>query len=312
MNLAYPYGMSFSTKPIILALSFLFCFGNILLAQQQGGNPFEMKFRLSEEEIKEMDVDSVINPFDVQARAASLSLVKKEKPSGKGLLQPLVKHDGDKDIPQSWLIYLLLPILFLAIIILSLFRDRVLQLFRLLFNSGFRNLAYRNSKGKSQPQEILLFVLTWFSYSALGFLFVRNTYIHQDNFLLSIISALGISFAFLSFKWFSISLVKYLFPQHKDMDYALFLFKQYNFALGLMMIPFCFLLAFAQENVTNVIVILLGMILGIWLLFRIISALQLMLKFFAANTFRFFAYFCTVEIAPVVILWVSLESILLL
>ncbi len=270
-----------------------------------------MKFRLSEEEIKEMNPDSIINPFDVSARAVSLSLIKKERPSNRGILQPLVKYDEDKEIPQSWLIYLLLPILFLGIIIFSLFRERIMQLFKLLYNSSFRNLAYRNSKGKSQPQEIPLFILTSLSYAAIGFLLVKTNHVHQNNFFLSILMALGISFTFLSFKWMSISLVKYLFPQRKEMDYVLYLFKQYNFALGLLMIPFCFLLAFAKEDVTNSILIMLSMILGIWLLFRIISALQLMLKFFVTNTFRFFAYFCTVEIAPMVILWVSLESILL-
>ncbi|MGB1216239.1 MAG: DUF4271 domain-containing protein [Saprospiraceae bacterium] len=268
-----------------------------------------MRFRLSEEEIKKSDSDELINPFDISAPAVALSLQEKKRPTSKGILQPLIKYEKDKDIPQTWLIYLLLPILSLLILSLSLFREKIIHLFKILFNSSFRSLAYRNSKGKAQPQEIPLFFLSWLSYAAVGFLLINANYIHQGNFFLAVCTTLGLSLAFLLFKWSSISCVKYLFPQRKDMDYVLFLFKQYNFALGIIMIPFSFLFAFS--NVTNIILMILGLVLGLCLLFRIISGLQLMLKFLSGNTFRFFTYFCTVEIAPMVILWVSLKSILL-
>lgn len=273
-------------------------------------NPFELLYRLDQAERLAI-VAPKGNPFDISAPAKSLEKELKEKEIyNEDVLFQLLRYEGDKPVPKSWLLFLILPLLLMLTLIASLFRDKLNLLYKSFTSINMLSLAYRESVGRTNIHSLLLYVLSIISFGIFGFVFFVNSNINTENFFQGISAALFFSAVYVIAKYFCIFFVKTVFPNRKTMGLYLFMFGQYNHLLAISIIPLSIFLAFAPSSTTTIIGYISLVFIAFWWIIRLIRGLQIGSKFISIDIFRFFAYLCTVEITPVFILLTTLRFIL--
>src|SRR5690606_10647559 len=95
--------------------------------------------------------------------------------------------------------------------------------------------------------------------------------------------------------------IEIIFPVQKEIKLYSFSLVIFSSILGLALVPFNIVVAFASENFVEM-ALYGGLVLILAItLFCILRGLFLASKYLALHKFHFFMYLCTVEIAPVVI-----------
>jgi hypothetical protein len=99
-------------------------------------------------------------------------------------------------------------------------------------------------------------------------------------------------------------IMRALFPLDAELRKYNFLIIIFNCVLGLFLVPFNLLIAFSAETGVQQL-LLVSWMLGLVAIFTLIAAFeqaQSVLNFYRKAPFHFLLYFCTVEIAPVLLL----------
>lgn len=273
-------------------------------------NPFDLRYRL--DKVDQLAITAPKgNPFNISPPAESLKKKLKEKEKYKeDVIFQLSRYEDDRSVPRNWLLFLILPLLLMLTLIASLFREKLNLLYKSFINSNMLNLAYRESVGRTNIHNFLLYILSIISFGVFGLVLFMERNINTENFLEAIVIALSLSAVYILTKLLCIYFVKAVFSDKKNMGSYLFMFGQYNFILGILLIPFITFLAFAPSSATNIISYIAFFFIAIWWIMRILKGLQIGSKFISINIFRFFAYLCTVEITPVIILLTTISLIL--
>lgn len=302
---------AFLKKYYLIIPCLLFIVSTSSYAQDsQDPNPFELLYRLDKE-----DQLAIIapkgNPFDIAVPAESLKKeLKEQEIHSKDTIFQLSRYEGDKPVPKSWLLFLILPILLILTLVSSLFRDKLTLLHRSFINSNMMNLAYRESAGRTNIHSLFFYLLSIISFAIFGLILFVNSNVNTENFIQAVSTALFLSAVYVITKYLGIFFVKTVFPHKKTMGIYLFMFGQFNHFLAVALIPFSIFLAFAPSTTTPIIGYISLFFISIWWIIRLIRGLQIGSKFISMNIFRFFAYLCTVEITPILILLTTLRFIL--
>ena len=273
-------------------------------------NPFDLLYRMDKAEQLAI-IAPEENPFDISAPAKSLEKELKEKEIyNEDILFQLLRYEGDQPVPKSWLLFLILPLLLMLTFVASLFRDKLILLHKSFTNSNMLNLAYRESVGRTNIHSLFLYILSIISFGIFGFILFVNSNINTENFFQAVSACLFLSTVYVIAKYLCIFFVRTVFSHKKTMGLYLFMFGQYNHLLAISIIPFSVFLAFAPSSATTIISYISLVFIAFWWIIRLIRGLQIGSKFISMNIFRFFAYFCTVEITPILILLTTLRFIL--
>lgn len=111
----------------------------------------------------------------------------------------------------------------------------------------------------------------------------------------------AILFLLFSFKHLAITLVAFLFPQNNEVKLYRYNCWQLHYLSGMILLPLCFLIAFASCVMSALALILSGALLCIILIVRVFKGISLSGKYILHKKFLFILYVCTLEIAPVLI-----------
>jgi hypothetical protein len=297
-----------TTYKIVIVICLLF--GLHSQTQAVDPNPFELVYRL-DDSAKTAINNPRGNPFDIAI--PSLSLKKKQEEAARysdDVLVQISRYEGDRTVSKNWLLFMIVPLLLILTLVASLFRDKLNVLFKSFMNGNVQNMAYRESIGRANVHSFILYIVSIVSFGLFGLVLFINSHINTENFLKALVVSQVLSASYLLTKYFGIYFVRTVFPHKKIMDIYLFMFGQYNHILGMALIPFTIFLAFAPVEAVNVIKYTTFALIGFWWLMRMLRGLQIGSKFMTMNIFHFFAYICTVEIAPMLILLTTLKLIL--
>jgi len=244
-----------------------------------------------------------INPFDLPERMPdSLQTQTVITDSGETTVQVAPKEQVTiRSRPKAalfsiWYLPFLVALVAWAV---SMNRDSIKKLYRSMTNLNFLNLMHRDQRSRLTPAFVILYVV--FLGSTAYFIKFGLSYFALASFP--------------SFSWILLFLVAIYLTRTVVMriihfafsgpveipryDYTIFIF---SIVLGLFLLPLNIFIAFSPDSVARLAIWLglIGMIL--LFLFRCLRGLLMSTDHLGRNTFRYFMYICSLEIAPILLM----------
>ncbi len=273
---------------------------------QGGGNPFELKNRLP----KEVAVTGVVpegsampvNPFDVAAhRPPGAAKVLAENVTRPFRPSRLLPRYGDT-LSNLTLFGILAVIFTLMTLSVAANRKSVSRAWRGFLNENGLTVAQREAAGFVGITPYLLLYGS-FLLNAGMFLFLIMRIFRKESFnnLPFFFICMAVAAVIFLSKHLMLNATGWLFPVEKEVRRYNFLIIIFNCVLGLFLMPFNFMLAFAQGDYKEFLLFwTLGLVV-IFYLYRALRSSRISTKFLADNQFHFLLYLCAVEIAPVLL-----------
>jgi hypothetical protein len=264
------------------------------------GNPFELAHRLPKR-LADGRVAPRGNPFEVMPHRAPGPNLRRaagvEQPFRPGKFLP-----RGRPLPKAAVFWVLVGIFAFLTFSIAVNRTAVGRAWRGFLSDNSLALAQREASGLVGSTPYFLLYGN-FLLNAGMFIFLVGRYLKGDSvnnlsFLLLCIAAAFV--VFLS-KHLMLGLLRWLFRVDAEVGRYNFLIIIFNCVLGLFLVPFNFLMAFAGPYLPFLVFWTLGLT-AIFYIYRSIRAGRIGLKYLATDQFHFLLYLCVVEIAPVLFL----------
>ena len=293
----------------------------------QTGNPFDMEHKVSKsekwEELQEVvlpgqksDTDSITspeptiftvnaiegNPFDIGSSATPVEAFVPDPAPKKKKRRLTSSNSTLANIQQFKLILTVLLLIALALIS-TLLRHVIIKVYEGFKSDNLLRTYFRMSGRRvSTPNMILeLFFIVNASFAVFLLLehynYLGNSPVFEFLTILAFIAALVYG------KHFILFIIKEVFPIKKEASEYNFTINVFLSILGLILMPCNLILAYAPDNMASIALILMGISTFLVLGFLAFRSLLIGSKFLGSNRFHFFMYLCTVEIAPLFILF---------
>lgn len=216
----------------------------------------------------------------------AMYMLMKERPSGS----------------RDRVFYLLVALLFFVAFTRLLFPKYFQNTFRLFFQTSFRQKQTRDQLAQQSLGSLLLNLLFFISgaiyltlvleyYQLTGFPFWRPLF-----YSLLLLAGLYIGkFLFLSF-------AGWVFNAKEGAETYIFIVFLINKIIGVMLIPFILVIAFAEASLVQAAVSASVILLLMLFVYRYFVSLQSFRKDLHINPFHFFLYLCGVEIVPLLVI----------
>lgn len=305
-----------------MKLRLFFCFlvnVFVLGVFAQGGNPFDLKPRLSPEQQKEiLQPDSsdaspqkTQNPFDLLRGESAPEKINKPVVviSPAESASPSVPQKNSSESDRQFLFYIVLFDLLLFSILIVSFRSIWTKVYRGVMNDNMLSQFYGERYNNQIMQSVLILYSLFFVNMAL-FIFLLDKRTEWLNLMPNGTSNLKfygyifiVVFLLLVLKHFILRYIGYIFPLKNETGLYNFSIIVFSIAAALILLPLNIGIAFIGEKVTQPLIIL--SLIALFVLY----GLRYLRGFFIANNlislhkFHFLLYLCTVEIAPPFILY---------
>jgi hypothetical protein len=312
----------------ILICSFLLLQFTGLLHAQATENPFDLHHRLKEKPTHptEQNKELTGNPFDISKPESITPALpaqpKKIEPSenpfdkntypaasagtparpAEALPPPAVKKQPQNESTESsgFLFWVVLFMLIFLALELTLFKPLILEVYRAFTNDNILRLLHREQKALIAFPFLLLYLFFFFNFGIFSFLVARFYELvpKTAGMLFYFISGIGILFLL---KHILLKLVEIIFPVQKEIKLYSFSLVIFSSILGIALVPFNIVAAFAAESLAKT-ALYSGLVITFGVtVFCILRGLFLASKYLSFHKFHFFMYLCTVEIAPVIV-----------
>jgi hypothetical protein len=288
--------------PFILSIAFL----GAVQAQQPQSNPFELRHRLADADLKAgpAPVVNSTNPFELQARPSNTPGQGTAEPSPNRFSVRLPALRLQSPAPDDQLIHIRLwftiGLLVLLTFLLTLFRNASFLSCTGLFNDNYFFQAYRNQQGRGILPFIALYLL--FPINLGSFMFFAFQHYHLSFFGTPWLE-IGACIAFVALamllKHTVLATISALFSVPLEVGRYNFLIVIFGVVIGLFLSPVNIMLAFGPESYHAWLVPGTLAMVALFYLFRFLRGVLIANKFLLFHRFHFLLYICTVEIAPV-------------
>ncbi len=295
----------------------LICIGYIQSISSQ--SPFDLRHRL--EQPKQTSQDSfaspppVKNPFQIpsDSLAESDSLGRREVNISIDTGAPKVgekvdsAHEADDTLPlssqrKSNLIFgtFILLVLYLTVVI-SFRRSVVNEIFRSILNDNYLNLLLRKLRSRGLSQFVFLYFFSIINGGLFLFLVSEQTnYLSLEVNLLTISVMLGLIY---TVRHLSLGFIGGIFPIEKTVYQFSFTILIFNLFLGLILFPVNLFIAFSPDALTIYFIYLALFLIGLFYILRQLRGLFIAAPLLSQHKFHFLLYLCTIEIAPLAVLY---------
>ena len=253
-------------------------------------NPFDKSFGSSDP--APPTVTNSRNPFDLNVNSREKAQLDSEsvtssKPTGAN---------------QQTTFLLLLITTLLSAVLISSTRPILSKVFRSFMNANFLELTHRDEKTIPRPGYLLLYIHFFLALSLFIYLLaLRLAFIPKNDLFLLLKIFTGTLIVFIA-KHLLLSLLIYTYEAKKELRQYSFMIMIFGIVLGVILVPVNVMLAFGQAWLIKILIILVSALIGIIYLYRSMRGLMIGRKYIFKQGFHFFMYFCTVEIAPFVVL----------
>ena len=277
--------------------------------QKENLNPFELKKDLPKEEaiipapIKtQEDQKENTNPFDLVSSSQSTQKTTQTHPSP----QKTPETQTEVSIkPKAFLFPITILNLLFFTLLFTIFRSYIVKIYSAIFSDNMLNQLFNDRLNTGLATAFsamyLLFFLNigLFSYLILS----QNQLLATGNDYAQLFSIIGGFFGLFLLKHISLIILRNIFPIWKEAVMYNFSIIVFAIFVGLILVPFNLSIAYTASNISEPLSYLALFIIGLVYLLHIIRSIFIANKFLVFHKFHFLLYICTLEIAPVLILY---------
>lgn len=211
--------------------------------------------------------------------------------------------DYHKQPSKDELFYLMAAILFCLAFIRAGFPKYFRNLFLLFFQTSLRQKQNRDHLLQDHLASLLTNLLFFISTGLYITLLIQyKNWIQAPFWILALVSALALVLIYLG-KYLFLLFAGWVFNTKEAAGSYVFLVFLVNKVMGVLLIPFLLILAFADPRVVNIAVTVSFGMIGLLFLYRYgisFSAIRTKLK---VNALHFFLYLCAVELLPLLLIY---------
>jgi hypothetical protein len=211
---------------------------------------------------------------------------------------------NEKRIPndKTGLFYLLLGNIFLLAVLKNAFPKYYKRILGVFFNASVSFKSLQDAIYQNRLPSLLFNILFAFSTAIfVAFLSQQYHWVHLHFW-----QVLGYSFLFILIiytgKYVFVSFLGWLFRQQSVSELYLYLVFLLNKALGILLVPCLWFIAFGGSNLAYVGTLLAIIFIGIIWLRRYILSFRNLKKSLSFQPLHFFIYLCGVEILPLLVI----------
>lgn len=211
---------------------------------------------------------------------------------------------------DEWLFYLLLFFVFLFAMVRQFFPRYTDTLFTLFFRATMRQQQLREQMLQAPVPSFLLNLLFLFTGGLYTVLLARYYKVLESiEFWWLWIYAVGVLTAIYLGKFLVLKTIGWVLRMSRASDVYIFVVFLVNKMAGIFLVPVLFLMAFPPENWRSVVVVISLFGFGALLLYRFFVSYRLVRSEIKLNLFHFFIYLCAFEIAPLLLIYKALLTI---
>ena len=217
-----------------------------------------------------------------------------------------ILKEGDKKIftGKEYLFYYLIFLLILFGLLRRAFPKYFYDLFRVFFKTTLKQRQTQEQLLQSSLASVLMnsfFVLSAGLY--VNFLLQYFQLVISDNFWLQYVYCAGALAAIYLVKYIGLKITGWLFNVSNATDSYIFIVFIINKMLGIFLLPFLLLLAFANDPLYSSAMIISWMGIGLLLIYRFILSYGALRKEVKLNSFHFILYILGFEVIPLLLIY---------
>lgn len=224
-----------------------------------------------------------------------------------------ILKEGDKKTftGKEYLFYYLVFLLILFGLIRRAFAKYFHDLFRVFFKTTLKQRQTQEQLLQSSLASV--FMNSFFVLSAglyVNFLLQYLQLVISDNFWLQYVYCAGALATIYSVKYIGLKITGWLFNVSNATDSYIFIVFIINKMLGIFLLPFLLLLAFANDPLYGAAMVISWLGIGLLLIYRFILSYAALRKEVKLNSFHFILYILGFEVIPLLLIYKLLLVIL--
>ncbi len=205
----------------------------------------------------------------------------------------------DKDL----LFYLILMLIFLFGFVNNVFPQYFSKLFKQFSQSSLRMIQYREQLLQNSLGSLIINICFILSFSLMSTLLIFNRHLLALSFWEGFFY-ISLFFTFLYIgKYISLQIAGYVFNSKELVNTYIFVVFMINKVLGVLLVPFILVLAFAKPIFHPYAIGGAALITVLLILYRYLFSLTSVRNKLHISSFHFFLYLCAFEILPLTILY---------
>ncbi len=208
---------------------------------------------------------------------------------------------------KEYLFYLIVLLLLIFGLLKRVFSKYFADLFNVFFRTSLKQRQIREQMEQTPVPSLLLnvfFIVSGGLY--ITFLLEHYALNPTGNFwLLFLLSCAGLMTIYFV-KFIGLKVAGWLFSIKETADSYIFIVFIVNKMIGILLLPFLVILAFARENIFSAGLMISFILAGAMLFYRIILTYAAVRNQVKVNPFHFFLYLCAFEIAPLLLIYKGL------
>lgn len=215
------------------------------------------------------------------------------------------KKFGNKDI----VFYTLLVCFFLLAFTKTVYPKYFASIFAIFFQTNFRQKQTKDQLLQDIIPAVLNNCIFFLSIACVATILIPKLVVTEglQNWQIFILS-LVIIITIYSIKYIFLLFMGWIFNIKEASNAYLFIVFIINKIIGIIILPICVIMAFAKNNIVDVIEVIGLTIVSLLLLYRVFLCYRSTNTRLKINILHFFLYFCSLEILPLLIIFKVLQQ----
>lgn len=279
--------------------------------QEEDLNPFELKTDSPKEEIitpksiKPQEVQTRhTNPFDLVSTLQNEQKTSKSYPTSQKTQKIQTEVPNNQKTKPSLFIITLFNLL-LFTLFFTIYRSYVVKVYKAIFSDNLLKQLFNDRLNAGLASAFSALYLLFFLNAGL-FLYLISTQYQQlpaGNHYLQLLTISGGLIVLFLLKHISLIILGNIFPVWKEAVIYNFSIVVFSIFVGLILVPFNLSIAYAPSHINEWLSYLALFFIVLIYLLHITRSIFIANKFLVFHKFHFLLYICTLEIAPVLILY---------
>jgi len=260
------------------------------------------------------DIEESDNPFalPIGDNKSKQKIKAKDKTGNQIAFSELFALNGNNEVQgiAKWMIFVLLGLLSLMSIIVAIYKKEVSVIFQAFLSTSSSQNGQRDQGGLLTIERFSSYVLFVLGMGTFCFLIpqILLKEFQFNTFGALCLFILGLGGIYL-LKHIQLKILSYVLPFHQEIEAYSFIISNTNKALGFIIVPLLFLIAYTPATGQIAALYFSFILLSLIYIYRTLKGLATAGSIILFHKFHFFVYLCAVEIAPIVIV-LKLLSIL--
>lgn len=240
------------------------------------------------------------------------SLLKKNKYLD-GEITPVSLATKQKTITGKEFLFYLLGIVILLLAIFKAFYPKYFNnIFRVFFNTSLRQNQLTDLLLQAKLPSLIFNTFFVINTGLYAWLLLDHFNLLEENnsYLLIGLSVLFVALVYFG-KFLSLKIIGWISGMSAATDQYIFVIFLINKIIGILLVPFIILLAFAPPNWLTIVIIASFCVIGILFLLRYLRSYGLLQNQLKINIFHFLLYIIGIELLPLLLIYKFVSKLLL-